>query len=63
MKKNLSNLDRIIRAIVALLLVWLNVSGVITGNLAIVVWVIVIVLLGTVAIGYCHLYKLLGITK
>ena len=62
MEKNMSNLDRLIRVAVALVLIWLNVSGMVTGILAIVAWVIVAIFVVTSTIGFCPLYKILGIS-
>lgn len=62
MVKNESNIDRIIRAVVGVALVLWAIFGK-SGNTA--VWIIAlvvgIVLLATAAIGFCPLYRLLGL--
>jgi hypothetical protein len=56
---NESNLDRIIRAVLGVVLLFLGFSGALTGALAIVADVVGIVLLLTSAVGFCPLYALL----
>ncbi len=59
-KKNEGNLDRIIRALLALtlaMLAWFYFSGI----LKIVLFVLAFVLVFTAISGFCGLYKLLGI--
>jgi hypothetical protein len=59
--KNLSNLDRGIRAILAVVLLVLG-SVVLTGTLSVVAYVLAVVMLLTAVVGFCPLYKLLGIS-
>jgi hypothetical protein len=56
MKLNESNVDRIIRAVAGVVLLYLGFGGVLGGTLAIVADVLGIVLLVTSAIGFCPLY-------
>ena len=56
---NESNLDRIIRAVLGVVLLFLGFGGALTGALAIVADVVGIVLLLTSAVGFCPLYALL----
>jgi len=56
MKKNMSNLDRIIRAIAAVIIGILYFSGVIGGTLGIVLLVIAGILLATSVVSFCPLY-------
>jgi hypothetical protein len=58
MKLNESNVDRIIRAVAGVVLLYLG-FGILGGTLAIVADVIGVVLLATAAIGFCPLYALL----
>jgi hypothetical protein len=58
--KNESSLDRIIRAVLAVVFFILGYS-VFTGVLSIVAYVLAIVMLITAATGFCLLYKLFGI--
>jgi hypothetical protein len=59
MKTNESNLDRIIRAVVGIVLLALYFAGNVTGALGIVFIVVGAVLLLTAATGFCPLYALL----
>lgn len=59
MKRNESNIDRIIRALLGVALV---VIGLLTGGtVAIVLYVLAAVMVVTAASGFCLLYKLFGI--
>lgn len=60
--KNMSNLDRIIRLIVAAAIAVLYFTGVITGTWAIVLGIIAVIFVITSLIGFCPLYRLLGIS-
>ena len=59
MKRNMSNLDRIIRAIIAVLFAYLYFGGVVTGAFGIILVVIGAILLVTSVLGFCPLYVLL----
>jgi hypothetical protein len=59
MKLNESNVDRIIRAVAGVVLLYLGFGGALSGMLAIVSDVIGLVLLVTGAIGFCPLYAVL----
>jgi len=56
MKPNLSNLDRMIRVIVAALFAYLYFGGIVTGGLGIVLVVLGAVFVVTAIAGYCPLY-------
>jgi len=61
MSRNESNLDRMIRVAVAVVAI---VAGVAVGSsslLGIVLFVVAAVMLVTAAVGFCPLYRLLGI--
>ncbi|MHB8778750.1 MAG: YgaP family membrane protein [Anaerolineales bacterium] len=58
MKTNESNVDRIIRAVAGVVLLYLGFSGVLGGALAIVADVLGTVMLVTSAIGFCPLYAM-----
>ena len=62
MTKNMGTLDRAIRTIIAVIIVVLLLNGTLTGMLAILLGVFSISFLGTSAIGWCPLYKSLGIS-
>lgn len=56
MKRNMSNLDRIIRVVLAALFAYLYFGGVVTGALGIVLLVLGVVLLITAILAFCPLY-------
>lgn len=58
MKMNESNVDRIIRAVAGVVLLYLGFGGVLGGWLAIVADVLGGVLLLTGAVGFCPLYAI-----
>ena len=60
MKKNMSNLDRILRIIISIAVAILYFMGVLTGTWAIVLGIIAVIFLLTGLIGFCPLYTLFG---
>jgi len=60
MKKNMGNVDRVIRILVALLVVILYFTHVITGTLAVILLILAAIFVVTSFIGFCHLYVLFG---
>lgn len=56
MKRNMSNLDRIIRVVVAVIFAYLYFSGIVTGALGIILIVLAAVFLLTSLIAFCPLY-------
>ena len=62
MKKNMGNADRIIRFIVAAIVVALYMSGTISGILGIVLLILSGVFVLTSFIGFCPLYAPFGIS-
>jgi hypothetical protein len=58
MKRNMSNLDRIIRIIVAALFAYLYFGGIVTGVFGIVLVVLAAVFLFTSVVAFCPLYVL-----
>ena len=62
MKLNESNVDRIIRAVAGIVLLYLGFGGILAGGLAIVADVVGLVLLVTGAIGFCPLYRIVGLS-
>ncbi len=62
MKKNMGNLDRIIRIVVALLAAALYFANVLTGTMGIVALVVAVIFLLTSAVGFCPLYRLVGLS-
>ena len=59
MKLNESNVDRIIRAVAGVVLLYLGFGGVLAGGLGIVADVVGLVLLVTGAVGFCPLYAMI----
>lgn len=58
MKRNMSNMDRIVRVVVAALFAYLYFAGIVSGPLGIVLVVLGAVFLLTSAISFCPLYTL-----
>lgn len=56
MKRNMSNIDRIVRVIVAALFAYLYFGGIVTGGLGIVLVVLGAVFLFTSVVAFCPLY-------
>ena len=56
MKNNMGGLDRIIRTVIAALVVILYMTNVITGTLALILGILAVIFLVTSAIGFCPLY-------
>lgn len=61
MQKNMGVADRVIRAIIAVLFAVLILLGTVKGAAAWVLGILALILLGTSIVGYCGLYKALGI--
>lgn len=56
MKKNMGILDRLIRTILALVIIILYIAKIITGTAAIILGIIAVIFLLTSIIGFCPLY-------
>lgn len=56
MKRNLSNIDRIIRVVLAALFAYLYSGGIVTGTLGIVLIVLAVVFTLTAVVAFCPLY-------
>jgi len=56
MKRNMSNIDRIVRVVIAALFAYLYFGGVVTGALGIVLVVLGAVFLLTSVVAFCPLY-------
>lgn len=61
MQKNVGTQDRIARAVVGVVLV-LIANLLVTGWVMWLLWAFGVILLITAAVGYCHVYTLLGIS-
>jgi hypothetical protein len=62
MKKNMGTIDRIIRILLAIVVVILYITGSITGVAAIILGILAIVFILTSLIGFCPLYLPLKIS-
>ena len=58
MKRNMSNIDRIVRVIVAALFAYVYFGGIVTGGLGIVLVVLGAVFLLTSIVSFCPLYAI-----
>ena len=56
MKRNMSNIDRIVRVVLAAVFAYLYFGGIVTGSLGIVLVVLGTVFLLTAVIAFCPLY-------
>jgi hypothetical protein len=62
MKSNVSNLDRIIRFLLAIAVGVLYYMDIISGTVAIILGVVAVIFFVTSLINFCPLYKALGIS-
>jgi len=62
MKKNIGKADKLIRLVVAALIITLYLTNVISGTLGIVMIVVAVVFPLTALINFCPLYPILGIS-
>lgn len=60
MKKNVLTADRIIRCVVAVVLVALYATGTVSGGLGIAALVVAAVMLVTAVVSFCPLYTIMG---
>lgn len=56
MKRNMSNTDRLVRVVIAVLFAYLYFGGIVTGTLGIVLVILGVVFLLTSVIAFCPLY-------
>ena len=62
MNLNMGKADRLIRTIIAVILIGLLIGGQVTGSLAILAGVVAAIFLVTSLVGFCPLYRLLGLS-
>lgn len=62
MKKNMGTIDRVIRVLLALVVIVLYLTGNITGIAAIILGILALVFIVTSLIGFCPLYVPLKIS-
>ena len=58
MKPNLSNIDRVVRVVLAAVFAYLYFGGIVTGILGIVLVVLGVVFLLTAVVSFCPLYAI-----
>jgi hypothetical protein len=63
MKKNMGMTDKIIRTLIAVVMLVLYFTNVVTGTLGIVLIVVSLVFLLTSLVSFCPLYTILGISS
>jgi hypothetical protein len=63
MERNVGNIDRGARLVMAIFFIVANVAGWVTGIAGLVLAVLAGMLLSSVASGHCPLYTMLGIKK
>jgi len=56
MKRNISNIDRVVRLLISALFVYLYFSGIVAGTLGVVLLVLAAVFTLTAVIAFCPLY-------
>ena len=62
MKKNMGGIDRIIRLILAIVVLVLYLTGNISGTLAIILGILAVIFFLTSLVGFCPLYVLFNIS-
>lgn len=62
MKTNESNLDRIVRVVLGIIMLVLYFAGIVSGTLGIIALILGILLTLTGLVGFCPLYTLLKIS-
>jgi hypothetical protein len=62
MKKNMGSIDKIIRIVVALLIIVLFFAKILNGTVAIILLVISLIFILTSIVGFCPLYRIFGLT-
>lgn len=62
MKKNMGTIDRVIRVLLAIVVIVLYLTGSITGIAAIILGILAAVFVLTSLIGFCPLYALIKIS-
>ena len=60
MTKNVANIDRIIRIVIAVVAAVFALSA--SGAMAIVLWVVAAIMLGTGTVAFCPIYRMFGIS-
>ena len=62
MKLNESMIDRVVRAVAGVVLLYLGLGSVLSGTMGIVADIVGVILIATAAIGFCPIYYILKIS-
>lgn len=62
MKKNMGGADKLVRLVVALLMILAYFQGIVTGTLGIILLVVAAVFILTSIVSFCPLYTLFGMS-
>ena len=62
MKRNLSNIDRIVRVVLAAVFAYLYFGGILPGTLGLVLFILGIVFLLTSVVSFCPIYAMLKLS-
>jgi hypothetical protein len=62
MKLNESMIDRVVRAVAGVVLLYLGLGSVLSGTMGIVADIVGVILIATAAIGFCPIYYVLKIS-
>lgn len=62
MKLNESMIDRVVRAVAGVVLLYLGLGNVLSGTLGIAADIVGVILIATAAIGFCPIYYVLKIS-
>jgi hypothetical protein len=62
MKKNVGTIDKVIRILIAVVLVVLYFTHVISGTLAIILMALAVILIGTSLLSFCPIWLGLGLS-
>lgn len=61
MKLNMGNIDRIVRLVVAIILISLAFNGTFAGILGVAAWIVAAIFVFTALVGFCPLYRVIGV--
>jgi len=62
MKKNMNTIDRVVRAIIAVVIAVLYFNGIIGGTVGLIFMAVAVILLATSLVSTCPLYLLFGLS-
>jgi len=62
MKRNMSNIDRIVRLVLAALFAWLYFGGILPGTFGLILFILGIVFVLTSVVSWCPIYAALKLS-